>query len=95
MVEVAGAKDDLHQLYDYDKSMYKAMIEKNDNFSDDIKEREKGKIEVLFSEAEMLDMSLMHSGVYYPPTDLPCLAIFLNTITVQAFLKRLKEIMEN
>ena len=47
------------------------------------------------SEAEMLDMSLMPSDVYYPPTNLPCLATILNTITVQAFLKRLKEIMAN
>ena len=80
---------------DYDKALYKAAIEKNDIFSDDTKERKKGEIEVLFSEAEILDMSLMPSDVYYPPTNLPCLATILNTITVQAFLKRLKEIMEN
>lgn len=94
-ISIPFTRDDLHQLYDYDKSMYKAMIEKNDNFSDDTKERKKGEIETLFSEAEMLDMSLMPSDVYYPPTNLPCLATILNTITVQAFLKRLKEIMAN
>ena len=49
-------RDDLHQLYDYDKALYKAAIEKNDNFSDDTKERKKDEIEVLFSEAEMLDI---------------------------------------
>ena len=85
----------MHQLYDYDKALYKAAIEKNDNFSDGTKERKKGEIEVLFSEAEMLDMSLMPSDVYYPPTNLGCLATLLNTTTVQAFLKRLKEIMAN
>ena len=50
---------------------------------------------ILFSEAEMLDMSLMPSDVYYPSTNLGCLATILNTITVQTFLKRLKEIMQN
>lgn len=94
-ISIPFTRDDLHQLYDYDKSMYKSMIEKNDNFSDDTKERKKGEIEILFSEAEMLDISLMPSDVYYPLTNLPCLATILNTITVQAFLKRLKEIMEN
>lgn len=94
-ISIPFTKDDLHQLYDYDKTLYKAAIEKNDNFSDGTKERKKGEIEVLFSEAEMLDMSLMPSDVYYPPTNLPCLATILNSITVQAFLKRLKEIMEN
>ncbi len=88
-------RDDLHQLYDYDKALYKAAIEKNDNFSDDTKERKKGEIEALFSEAEMLDMSLMPSDVYYPPTNLPCLATILNTITVQTFMTRLKGIMAN
>lgn len=94
-VSIPFTRDDLHQLYDYDKSMYKAMIEKNDNFSDDTKERKKGEIEALFSESEKLDMSLMPSDVYYPPTNMPCLATILNTITVQAFLKRLKGIMSN
>lgn len=94
-ISIPFTRDDLHQLYDYDKALYKAAIEKNDNFSDDTKERKKGEIEVLLSEAEMLDMSLMPSDVYYPPTNLPCLATILNTITVQAFLKRLKEIMAN
>ena len=94
-ISIPFTKDDLHQLYDYDKALYKAAIEKNDNFSDDTKERKQGEIEVLFSEAELLDMSLMPSDVYYPPTNLPCLATILNTITVQAFLKRLKDIMEN
>ena len=94
-ISIPFTRDDLHQLYDYDKALYKAAIEKNDNFSDDTKERKKGEIEVLLSEAEMLDMSLMPSDVYYPPTNLPCLASILNTITVQAFLKRLKEIMTN
>ena len=88
-------RDDLHQLYDYDKALYKATIEKNDNFSDDTKEWKKGEIEALFSEAEMLDMSLMPSDVYYPPTNWGCLATILNTITVQTFLKRLKGIMSN
>ena len=59
-------RDNLHQLYDYDKALYKATIEKNDNFPNDTKERKKGEIEVLFSEAEMIDMSLMPSEVYYP-----------------------------
>ena len=59
----------------------------------EMEKEKKGEIEVLFSEAEMLDMSLMPSEVYYPPTNLGCLATILNTITVQAFLKRLKEIM--
>ena len=75
--------------------MYKAAIEKNDNFSDNTKERKKGEIEILFSEAEMLDMSLMPSDVYYPPTNLGCLATILNTITVQTFLSRLNHIMLN
>ena len=94
-ISIPFTRDDLHQLYDYDKALYKAAIEKNDNFSDDTKERKKGETEVLFSEAEMLDMSLMPSDVYYPPTNLGCLATILNTITVQTFMKRLKEIMEN
>ena len=94
-ISIPFTKDDLHQLYDYDKAMYKAAIEKNDNFSDNTKERKKGEIEALFSEAEMLDMSLMPSDVYYPPTNLGCLATILNTITVQTFMKRLKEIMAN
>ena len=94
-ISIPFTRDDLHQLYDYDKALYKAAIEKNDNFSDDTKERKKGEIEILFSEAEMLDISLMPSDVYYPPTNLPCLATILNTITVQTFLKRLKEIMAN
>ena len=94
-ISISFTKDDLHQLYDYDKAMYKAAIEKNDNFSDDTKERKKGEIEALFSEAEILDMSLMPSDVYYPPTNWGCLATILNTITVQAFLKRLKEILLN
>ena len=94
-ISIPFTRDDLHQLYYYDKALYQAAIEKNDNFTDDTKERKKGEIEILFSEAEMLDISLMPSDVYYPPTNLPCLATILNTITVQAFLKRLKEIMEN
>ena len=94
-ISIPFTRDDLHQLYDYDKALYKAAIEKNDNFSDDTKERKKGEIEALFSEAEMLDMSLMPSDVYYPPTNLPCLATILNTITVQTYMKRLKAIMEN
>ena len=94
-ISIPFTRDDLHQLYDYDKALYKATIEKNDNFPNDTKERKKGEIEFLFSEAEMLDMSLMTSDVYYPPANSPCLATILNTITVQAFLKRLKEIMEN
>lgn len=94
-ISIPFTRDDMHQLYDYDKALYKAMIEKNDNFSDDTKERKKSEIEVLFSEAEMIDMSLMPSDVYYSPTNLGCLATILNTITVQTFMKRLKEIMEN
>ena len=94
-ISIPFTRDDLHQLYDYDKALYKAAIEKNDFFSDDTKERKKGEIEVLFSEAEMLDMSLMPTDVYYPPTNLGCLATILNTITVQTFMKRLKEIMSN
>lgn len=94
-LSIPFTRDDLHQLYDYDKALYKAAIEKNDNFTDDTKERKKGEIEVLFSEAEMLDMSLMPSDVYYPPTNWGCLATILNTITVQGFLKRLKEILSN
>ena len=94
-LSIPFTRDDLHQLYDYDKALYKATIEKNDNFSDDTKERKKSEIEILFSEAEMLDMSLMPSDVYYPPTNLPCLATLLNTTTVQAFLKRLNGIMAN
>ncbi len=94
-ISIPFTRDDLHQLYDYDKALYKAAIEKNDNFSDGTKERKKGEIEVLFSEAEMLDMSLMPSDVYYPPTNLGCLATILNTITVQTFMKRLEGIMEN
>lgn len=86
----------VNNLHEFTKSkIHKAAIEKNDNFSDDTKERKKGEIEVLFPEAEMLDMSLMPSDVYYPPTNLGCLATILNTITVQAFMKRLKRIMEN
>ena len=92
-ISIPFTRDDLHQLYDYDKALYKAAIEKNDNFSDGTKERKKGEIEALFSDAEMLDMSLMPSDVYYPPTNLPCLATILNTISVQTFMKRLKEIM--
>ena len=92
-ISIPFTRDDLHQLHDYDRALYKVAIEKNDNFSDDTKERKKGEIEVLFSEAELMDMSSMLSDVYYPPTNLPCLATLLNTITVQAFLKRLKEIM--
>ena len=94
-ISIPFTRDDLHQLYDYDKALYKAAIEKNDNFSNDTKERKKGKIEALFSEAEMLDMSLMPSDVYYPPTNLPCLATILNTITIQAFMTRLNKIMQN
>ena len=94
-ISIPFTRDDMHQLYDYDKALYKAAIEKNDNFPNDTKERKKGEIEVLFSEAEMIDMSLMPSDVYYPPTNLPCLATILNTITVQTFMKRLKEIMSN
>ena len=94
-ISIPFTRDDLHQLYDYDKALYKTAIEKNDNFSDSTKERKKGEIEALFSEAEMLDMSLMPSYVYYPPTNLGCLATILNTITVQTFMKRLKEIMSN
>ena len=94
-ISIPFTRDDLHQLYDYDKALYKAAIEKNDNLSDDTKERKKGEIEVLFSEAEMLDMSLMPSDVYYPPTNLGCLATILNTITVQTFLSRLNHIMLN
>ena len=94
-ISIPFTMDDLHQLYDYDKALYKAAIEKNNYFSDDTKERKKGEIEILFSEAEMLDMSLMPSDVYYPPTNLGCLATILNTITVQAFMKRLKGIMSN
>ena len=41
-LSIPFTKDDLRQLYDYDKAMYKAAIEKNDNFSDDTKERKKG-----------------------------------------------------
>ena len=92
-VSIPFTRDDLHQLYDYDKALYKAAIEKKDIFSDDTKERKKGEIEVLFSEAEMLDMSLMPSDVYYPPTNLPCLATILNTIIVMAFISRLNRIM--
>lgn len=94
-ISIPFTRDDLHQLYDYDKALYKATIEKNDNFSDDTKERKKGEIETLFSEAEMLDMSLMPSDVYYPPTNLGCLATILNTITVQTFPKRLNGIISN
>ena len=94
-ISIPFTRDDLHQPYDYDKALYKTAIEKNDYFSDDTKERKKGEIEALFSEAEMLDMSLMPSDVYYPPTNLGCLATILNTITVQTFMKRLKEIMSN
>jgi hypothetical protein len=94
-LSIPFTRNDLHQLYDYDKALYKAAIEKNDNFSDGTKEKKKGEIEALFSEAEMLDMSLMPSDVYYPPTNLGSLATILNTITVQIFLKRLKEIMSD
>ena len=94
-LSIPFTRDDSHQLYDYDKALYKATIEKNDNFSDDTKERKKGEIETLFSEAEMLDMSLMPSDVYYPPTNLGCLATILNTITVQTFMTRLNKIMQN
>ena len=94
-ISIPFTRDDMHQLYDYDKALYKTIIEKNDNFSNDTKEKKKIEIEILFSEAEMLDMSLMPSDVYYPPTNLGCLSTILNTITVQAFLKRLKEIMSD
>ena len=94
-ISIPFTRDDLHQLYDYDKALYKTLIEKNDDFSDGTKERKKGEIEVLFSEAEMLDMSLMPSDVYYPPTNLGGLATFLNTITVQTFMTRLNKIMQN
>ena len=94
-ISIPFTRDDLHQLYDYDKALYKAAIEKNDNFPNDTKERKKGEIEVLFSEAEMLDMSLMPSDVYYPPTNLDCLATILSTITVKVFLSRLNDIMLN
>lgn len=94
-ISIPFTRNDLHQLYDYDKALYQAAIEKNDNFTDDTKERKKGEIEILFSEAEMLDISLMPFDDYYPPTNSPCLATILNTITVQVFLKRLKEIMAN
>ena len=56
-ISIPFTRDDLHQLYDYDKALYKAAIEKNDNFSDDNKEKKKGEIEVPFSEAEMLDVT--------------------------------------
>lgn len=94
-ISIPFTRDDMHQLYDYDKALYKTIIEKNDNFSNDTKEKKKIEIEILFSEAEMLDMSLMPSDVYYPPTNLGCLSTILNTITIQAFLKRLKEIMSD
>ena len=94
-ISIPFTRDDLHQLYDYDKTLYKAAIEKNDNFSDGTKEKKQSEIEALFSKAEMLDMSLMPSNIYYPPTNLPCLATILNSIAVQAFLTRLKEIMSN
>lgn len=83
-ISIPFTRDDLHQLYDYDKALYKAAIEKNDYFSDDTKVRKKGETEALFTEAELLDVSLMPSDVYYPPTNLSCLAIFLNTITVHS-----------
>ena len=65
-LSIPFTRDDLHQLNDYDKALYKATIEKNDNFSDGTKERKKREIEILFSEAEMSDMYLMPSDVYFP-----------------------------
>ena len=40
-ISIPFTRDDLHQLYDYDKALYKAAIEKNDNFSDDTKEKKR------------------------------------------------------
>lgn len=36
-ISIPFTRNDLHQLYDYDKALYKAAIEKNDNFSNDTK----------------------------------------------------------
>lgn len=87
-ISIPFTRDDLHQLYDYDKAMYKAAIEKNDNFTDDTKERKKGEIEVLFSKAEMIDMSLMPSDVYYPPRQISfqekvALLLIMNAISAK------------
>ena len=57
--------------------------------------KKKGEIEALFSEAEMLDMSLMPSDVYYPPRQLcfqgkATLLLIMNAITAS-----LRQIIEN
>ena len=94
-ISIPFTRDDLHQLYDYDKALYKAAIEKNDNFPDDTKERKKGEIEVLFSEAEMLDMSLMPSEVYYPPHQLCLQEKVALLLTMYIISDKLRRIFEN
>ena len=51
-ISIPFTRDDLHQLYDYDKALYKATIEKNDCFSDDTKERKKGEISEVLGHSE-------------------------------------------
>ena len=60
-------KDDLHQLYDYFKAMFKHQIEKNDVWSDEEKERKKKGIDTWLGIGECFDQSKMVTDPYYPP----------------------------
>jgi len=65
-VVVPFTKNDLHQLYDYFKSAFKCQIEKNDNFTDQEKEKRKHELEMILHVAEDYDKSKMTSDPYYP-----------------------------
>ena len=60
-------KDDLHQLYDYFKAMFKHQIEKNDVWSDEEKERKKTGVDTWLGIGECFDQSKMVTDPYYPP----------------------------
>ena len=60
-------KDDLHQLYDYFKAMFKHQIEKNDVWSDEEKERKKMGIDTWLGIGECFDQSKTVTDPYYPP----------------------------
>lgn len=60
-------KDDLHQLYDYFKAMFKHQIEKNDVWSNEEKERKKMGIDTWLGIGECFDQSKTVTDPYYPP----------------------------
>lgn len=59
-------RDDLHRLYDYYKAMFKHHIEKNDDWSDEEKERKKVGIDTWLGIGECFDQSKMATDPYYP-----------------------------